>query len=170
MMAKFLDKIQLKKELENLKKVGKKIVFTNGCFDILHAGHVSYLQDAKNLGDVLVIAINSDASVKRLKGEKRPLFNQDDRAEVLSALRCVDFVCIFEEDTPFEILDFLRPNIDILAKGGDYTIENIVGRELVKEVRVIPFVEDRSTTNVIQKVLELGADDVGNIWYSKFDD
>lgn len=155
---KLVELSELKKILTDLKN--KTIVFTNGCFDILHAGHVSYLKQASELGDIFVMAINSDASVKRLKGSKRPIFNQSDRAKVLSALKFVDYICIFNEDTPFETLKFLHPNIDILAKGGDYKIENIIGRELVKKVEVIPFVDNKSTTNIIERLLE----NVKNIW------
>lgn len=145
----------LKAELDTLKSQGKKIVFTNGCFDLIHAGHVHYLQKAKNLGDILVIAINTDASVKRLKGEKRPLFPEQERAEILSALACVDYVCLFDEDTPFEIINLLKPNI--LVKGGDYHLGNIVGRDIVEanggKVITIPFLDNKSTTNIIEKIL-----------------
>jgi D-beta-D-heptose 7-phosphate kinase/D-beta-D-heptose 1-phosphate adenosyltransferase len=127
----------------------KKIVFTNGCFDILHAGHVKYLQEAKSYGDVLVLGLNSDASVKRLKGEKRPINNQEDRAIVLSALEAVDFVVVFDEDTPYELIKLLKP--DILVKGGDYEGKEVVGADIAKETRLVEFVEGKSTTKIIQK-------------------
>jgi rfaE bifunctional protein nucleotidyltransferase chain/domain len=138
----------------NLKSEGNTIVFTNGCFDIIHRGHVTYLEEAKNLGDVLIIGLNSDDSVRRLKGESRPVNSQDDRAVVLSALRSVDYVIIFYEDTPFELISSLNP--DILVKGGDYTPENIIGADIVTsnggKVVVIPLVPGKSTTSIIDKL------------------
>ena len=127
-----------------------KIIFTNGCFDILHRGHVEYLQKAKELGDLLILGLNSDLSVKRLKGENRPINNEEDRAIVLSALECVDFIIIFDEDTPFELLKNLKP--DILVKGGDYKLENVIGREFAKETVLIDFVDGYSTTKIINKI------------------
>ncbi|MCP4482104.1 MAG: D-glycero-beta-D-manno-heptose 1-phosphate adenylyltransferase [bacterium] len=148
---------ELKQALDLLKSQGKKIVFTNGCFDLIHAGHVHYLQKAKDLGDILVIGLNSDTSLKRLKGDSRPLFPEAERAEILSALNSVDFLCLFQEDTPFEIINLLKPNI--LVKGGDYHLEDIVGRDVVVEnggrVVTIPFLAGKSTTNIIEKVLSL---------------
>ncbi|MBN2645367.1 MAG: bifunctional D-glycero-beta-D-manno-heptose-7-phosphate kinase/D-glycero-beta-D-manno-heptose 1-phosphate adenylyltransferase HldE [Desulfuromonadaceae bacterium] len=142
--------------LRRLQQLGKKIVFTNGCFDLLHAGHVSYLQKARDLGDVLVLGLNSDDSVRRLKGETRPLVSQQDRATVLAALGCVDYVVIFDEDTPLQLIETLRP--DILVKGADYRPETVVGREQVESwggrVELIEFVEGRSTTGLIQKMLQ----------------
>ena len=120
------------KIVEKLKKENKKIVFTNGCFDLLHIGHVSLFQKAKTLGDVLIVAINSDASLAQLKGPKRPLVPQTDRTQILAALSCIDYVVVFNEQTPYELLSKLKP--DILVKGGDYKIEDIVGKEFVKEV------------------------------------
>ncbi|MDX2129281.1 MAG: D-glycero-beta-D-manno-heptose 1-phosphate adenylyltransferase [Chloroherpetonaceae bacterium] len=135
---------------------GKSVVFTNGCFDILHAGHVQYLQKARDLGDLLVVAINSDASVKRIKGEKRPINTEEDRAYVLKGLRSVDAVIVFDEDTPYEVIKALIP--DVLVKGGDWAIENIVGKDIVEahggEVKTISFLAGRSTSNVIEKVLK----------------
>lgn len=132
---------------------GKKIVFTNGCFDLLHIGHVKYLQEAKALGDLLFVGVNSNASVKRLKGPSRPLQDQKDRAEILAALRCVDFVSIFEEDTPYELIKQVRPHI--LVKGGDWSIESIVGYDLVTswggQVYSLQFIDGKSTTSLIQK-------------------
>lgn len=137
-----------------LRNENKRIVFTNGCFDILHAGHVWYLEQAKALGDVLVLGLNSDDSVRRLKGESRPINNQEDRAIVLDALRAIDVVVVFEEDTPHEIISELLP--DVIAKGGDYTPESIVGADVViangGTVAVIPFVDGKSTTNIVRKI------------------
>lgn len=134
--------------------IGKKVVFTNGCFDILHRGHLEYLQAAADLGDILVVGLNSDASVKRLKGENRPINNQNDRAFALASLVFVDAVIIFDEDTPLELIQRVKPNV--LVKGGDYSIGNIVGADFVKniggEVQVIPFVDGYSTTQIIEKM------------------
>lgn len=142
--------------IEAEKARGRKVVFTNGCFDLLHAGHVKYLQKARNLGDLLVLGLNSDASVRRLKGEKRPLIGESERAHILAALDCIDYVIIFDEDTPLELIEALRPHI--LVKGGDYTPEGVVGRELVESyggrVELVTFVDGKSTTNIIEKVLE----------------
>ena len=143
------------KELKEILKSAKennnpKIVFTNGCFDIIHRGHVEYLQKAKELGDLLILGLNSDLSVKRLKGENRPINNEEDRAIVLSALECVDFIIIFDEDTPFELLKNLKP--DILVKGGDYKLENVIGKEFAKETVLIDFVDGYSTTKIINKI------------------
>ena len=153
--TKLVSKEDLKQKMSVLQKEQKKFVFTNGCFDLLHPGHVLYLQDTKKLGDYLIIAINTDNSVHRLKGEKRPIFSEQERAEILSGLSCVDFVCLFDEETPFEIISYLKP--DILAKGGDYNLNTIVGRDVVEanggKVVVIPFVENKSTTNIVQKIL-----------------
>lgn len=130
---------------------GEIVVFTNGCFDILHRGHVLYLQQAAMLGQHLVIGLNSDESVRRLKGEARPFVQQNDRAVLLSALACVDDVVIFNEDTPKELLSVLRP--DILVKGGDYKADEVIGREYVKRVEIISFEEGYSTTNIIDKII-----------------
>jgi rfaE bifunctional protein nucleotidyltransferase chain/domain len=152
---KLIDKFLLKEKIDKLKNEEKKIVFTNGCFDLLHRGHVEYLKEAKNLGDFLLIAINSDDSVRRLKGYSRPIFSESDRAEILSSLKSVDFVCVFEEDTPLAIISYLIPNI--LVKGGDYNLDNIVGRDVVEnnggKVITIPFVENKSTTNIVNNIM-----------------
>jgi len=141
-------------ELEQLKKIGKKIVFTNGCFDILHIGHARYLYAARKLGDYLIVALNSDKSVKSIKGPKRPIINEEERAEMLAALGCVDMVVMFDEDTPYEILKELVP--DILVKGGDWKEEDIIGADIVKnaggEVKRITFVEGSSTTEIINRI------------------
>jgi len=143
-------------EVRKLRASGKKICFTNGCFDIIHSGHVTYLMKAKQLADVLIVGLNSDDSVRRLKGEKRPINDQEDRAIVLSALKPVDYVVIFEQDTPFELVELIKP--DIIAKGGDYTPESIVGADLVTknggEVVVIPLVDGKSTTSIIERAVE----------------
>nr|WKN35177.1 D-glycero-beta-D-manno-heptose 1-phosphate adenylyltransferase [Tunicatimonas sp. TK19036] len=143
---------QLLSQLEKERAQGKKIVFTNGCFDILHRGHATYLRAARDLGNVLVIGLNTDASVKRLKGESRPINNEDDRAYLLESLACVDYVIKFGEDTPFELLSQIKP--DILVKGGDYKIEEVVGREFADQVILIDFVDGYSTTSTIQKMKE----------------
>lgn len=138
------------------KKSNKLIVFTNGCFDILHIGHVRYLQEAKKQGDILIVGVNSDQSVKRLKGPTRPVQREEDRAEILAALACVDFVVIFDEDTPLEIIKKIQP--DVLVKGGDWKPENIVGSDVVLaaggKVLSLHFVEGHSTTNIISRARE----------------
>ncbi|MDR0408146.1 MAG: D-glycero-beta-D-manno-heptose-7-phosphate kinase [Campylobacteraceae bacterium] len=150
--GKILGASELQKVLEHKDKKAK-IVFTNGCFDILHAGHVKYLQNAKNLGSLLIVGLNSDKSVKRLKGENRPINSEQDRAAVLSSLGFVDYVVIFEEDTPYELIQKLKP--DILAKGADYKDKKIVGSDLVKEVVLIDFVKNKSTTSTIKRIKEI---------------
>jgi len=141
---------------KQLKAEKKKVVFTNGCFDVLHAGHVDYLNKAKAAGDVLILALNSDASVKRIKGEKRPIVSEEERAFILSNLKAVDYVTMFNEDTPQEIISELIP--DILIKGADWSLDKIVGRDIVEanggEVKTISFVTDQSTTNIIQTIIE----------------
>lgn len=136
--------------INNLKEDGKKIVFTNGCFDILHAGHISYLKKAKSLGDVLVVGLNSDNSVSRIKGNFRPINNQNDRFILLDALGCVDFVIIFNEDTPVDLIKKIKP--DILVKGADYKDKEIAGSKYANEVVLIDYVESKSTTNIINKI------------------
>lgn len=144
------------KIIEEERKKGKKIVFTNGCFDIIHAGHVDYLEKAKKLGDFLVVGLNSDNSVKRLKGNTRPINPQEYRKKVLEGLKAVDLVVIFEEDTPENLIKAIKP--DILVKGGDWKIENIVGADFVKSygghVLTIDFIYDISTSKIIKKILE----------------
>lgn len=132
------------------RSAGKKIVFTNGCFDILHAGHVSVLEFARSKGDELVVGLNSDASVRRLKGPSRPVNTQADRAFVLAGLESVSAVCIFDEDTPYNLIKQVRP--DVLVKGGDYKPSQIVGREFAKKVVRFALLKGRSTTNIIKKV------------------
>ncbi|MDR1195302.1 MAG: adenylyltransferase/cytidyltransferase family protein [Endomicrobium sp.] len=143
---------EMQKEIAKLKKQGKKIVFTNGCFDLVHLGHTSLFEKAKTLGDILIVAINSDKSMSRLKGPKRPLVCEKDRAKLLLALKPVDYVVVFGEDTPKEILSELTP--DILVKGGDYKLQDIIGREYVKKVYRYPFVKGKSTTNLIDLIVK----------------
>jgi D-beta-D-heptose 7-phosphate kinase/D-beta-D-heptose 1-phosphate adenosyltransferase len=134
---------------------GKQVVFTNGCFDLLHVGHVKYLQKARGLGDLLVVGLNSDASVRRLKGEHRPLIEESERAHILAALDCIDYVVLFDEDTPLTVIEALVPAV--LAKGADYKIEEVVGREVVEagggRVELVQFVDGRSTSRIIDKIL-----------------
>ncbi|MBR6511698.1 MAG: D-glycero-beta-D-manno-heptose-7-phosphate kinase [Phascolarctobacterium sp.] len=135
------------------KACGEKIVFTNGCFDILHVGHITYLEKAKNLGKHLIVGLNTDASVRRLKGETRPLVHELDRARVLAALNCVDAVVLFDQDTPTELIERIRP--DILVKGGDYKPEEVAGREYAGEVQIIEFEDGYSTTGVVEKIAQM---------------
>lgn len=139
---------------ERLKKESKKVVFTNGCFDILHLGHIRYLKEAKKIGDVLIVGLNSDKSVRSLKGPHRPLIKEKDRAEILSALEIVDYVVIFDELTPKNLIDRILP--DVLVKGGDWEREEVVGRDTVEaqggEVIIIPEVKGYSTSTLISKI------------------
>lgn len=147
----------LKKAVLRLKKAGKKVVFTNGCFDILHYGHVKYLQDAKGKGDILIVAVNSDASVKKIKGNKRPLVNEKDRARIIAGLASVDYVILFEESTPLKIIRAVKP--DILVKGSDWNKNNIVGADLVcgygGRVSTVNLIKGRSTTALIKKIAQI---------------
>ncbi len=144
--------LELRKKFRDEKK---KVVFTNGCFDLLHAGHVAYLNKAKALGDLLIVGLNSDDSVRRIKGARRPLINQQERALIISNLKAVDYVVIFEEDTPAELISIIIP--DVLIKGADWAEDQIVGREIVEanggEVITIKFVIDQSTTRIIELIL-----------------
>lgn len=132
----------------------KKVVFTNGCFDILHRGHVEYLSKAKALGAILIVGLNDDTSVTRLKGPMRPVIDQEDRAHILAALKSVDFVCVFSEDTPFEIIKALVP--DVLVKGADWPIDKVVGKDVVESaggcVQTIEFLPNRSSSKLIEKI------------------
>ena len=156
-MNKICTRESLKDKIDQLRKEGKKIVFTNGCFDILHAGHTRYLREAKRSGDILILALNSDESVRTLKGDKRPLIPEAERADVVASLESVDFVTIFHELTPLALIEFLKP--DVLIKGGDWEEENVVGRESLKRwggrVVIIPEIKGSSTTNIIEKILNV---------------
>ena len=156
MKEKIKTREELQRLIHTLKKNGKRIVFTNGCFDILHVGHVRYLEQAKSLGDVLVVGVNSDRSVRGLKGPRRPILPVEERGEILSGLGCTDYITVFEEPTPFDLISLLQP--DVLVKGGDWTPEQVVGREVVEgsggRVVILPFVEGSSTTNIIDVILE----------------
>ncbi|MCF6268442.1 MAG: D-glycero-beta-D-manno-heptose 1-phosphate adenylyltransferase [Melioribacteraceae bacterium] len=147
---------ELKNIVQSLKDDGKTIVFTNGCFDILHAGHVDYLAKAKEKGDILVVGLNSDASTSRIKGKLRPIINEKERAFILSNLRSVDYVTLFDEDTPLELISTIIP--DILVKGSDWEIENIVGGDIVirngGSVEPIDFVVTQSTSKIVEKIKE----------------
>lgn len=136
--------------LARLRSEGKRVVFTNGCFDLLHLGHVTYLEEARGLGDLLVVGVNTDESVRRIKGPGRPIVPLEQRLAVLAALEAVDYVVPFGEDTPYELIKALRPHV--LVKGGDWRPEEVVGRDLVEEVRIVPYREGFSTTGLIEKV------------------
>jgi rfaE bifunctional protein nucleotidyltransferase chain/domain len=148
-MGKILNWDKLKKTVDRLKAKGKKIVFTNGCFDIIHIGHVRYLKEARDLGDVLVIGLNSDKSVSSIK-PNRPVNPQTHRAEVLSFLEMVDYVVLFDEETPYELIKLIQP--DVLVKGGDWKKEEIVGSDIAKETHSLPYVEGVSTTGIIERI------------------
>jgi len=147
-------------ELINIRKAiknnNKKLVFTNGCFDILHKGHIDYLNESKKLGDYLVVGINSDASVRALKGSKRPILPQEERAFIISNLNAVDFVCIFNEETPLKLIENVLP--DFLVKGADWSIDNVVGKDVVEKnggkVMTINLTPNKSTTNMIETILK----------------
>ncbi len=155
-MHEIVDFQNIEKFINHLRKKypGSKIAFTNGCFDLIHRGHVAYLESAKKMADFLVLGLNSDDSVRRLKGDERPFINQDDRAFILSRLEAVDVVCIFEQDTPLELIKKVKP--DFLIKGGDYQLTEIVGREVVEQnggkVLTVPLIDGRSTTNLVKKI------------------
>ena len=151
-MMKIFDRTALSEIMRELKNEGKTIVFTNGCFDLIHVGHVRYLSEAKKMGDILVVGLNSDKSVSGIK-PGRPVDSEQERAEVLSALSMVDYVTLFSEDTPYELIREIRP--DVLVKGADWNVEDIVGRDLVKDVRAIPFVKGVSTSAIIRKIQAL---------------
>ncbi len=151
-MKKILNWNELKKSVDEAKAAGKKVVFTNGCFDIIHAGHVRYLREAIKLGDVLVIGLNSDKSVSKIK-PGRPLNQEEHRAEILSSLEMVDYVTLFDEETPYELIKLLKP--DVLVKGGDWEKEDIVGSDIAKETRSLPYVKGISTTKLIEKIKKL---------------
>lgn len=160
-MAQVLSLEELMNIRRRLKEQGKRVVFTNGCFDLLHRGHIEYLEKARSLGDALIVGLNTDASTRRLKGLQRPINNQDDRAAVMVALRFVDYVCFFDEDTPLQLIEKIVP--DILVKGADWPIDDIVGKDVVEQaggsVQTIEFLPHRSTTNIIKKILDIALQD-----------
>jgi D-beta-D-heptose 7-phosphate kinase / D-beta-D-heptose 1-phosphate adenosyltransferase len=156
MKQKIKERKTLLRIIKDLKAKGKRIVFTNGCFDLLHIGHIRYLEEAKALGDVLVVGINSDSSVRKLKGPKRPILPEEERTEILSGLGCVDYITLFDEIDPLKLITSLQPNV--LVKGGDWTKEQTVGREVVErsggEVVILPFVQGASTSTLIETILK----------------
>lgn len=155
-MGKVVERKNIAKLVQDLKSQGKTIVTTNGCFDILHVGHVRYLQATKAFADVMIVCLNSDVSVKKIKGSDRPINNENDRAEILCALECVDYVVLFDESSPVDLLCEIKP--DVYTKGADYTIETLPEAKPVMQnggrVEFISFVEGKSTTNVIKKIEE----------------
>ena len=156
MKQKIRERKTLLRIIKDLKAKGKRIVFTNGCFDLLHIGHIRYLEEAKALGDVLVVGVNSDSSVRKLKGSKRPVLPEEERTEILSGLGCVDYITIFDERDPLKLITSLHP--DVLVKGRDWTKDQIVGSEVVErsggEVVILPFVQGASTSNLINIILK----------------
>jgi len=154
---KFIKTLEEMKEIrQHLKNQNKKVVFTNGCFDLIHAGHIDYLSKAKALGDVMVVGLNTDASVMRIKGSKRPILTETERSFIISNIKPVDYVVLFDEDTPKLLIEELLP--DILVKGADWEIENIVGKDVViansGEVKTIEFVNDQSTSKIIKIIVD----------------
>jgi len=149
-----IPRIEISNRATSLREAGRKIVFTNGCFDLLHVGHIRYLEAAGALGDILIVAVNSDASVRRLKGPDRPIVSELERCEVVAALHCVDLVTLFEEDTPYNVIAEILP--DVLVKGGDWTPDTIVGRDIVEgrggRVAAIHFEQGFSTTSIIDRI------------------
>ena len=154
-VRKIISTTSLKLKIKRLKQDGKRIVFTNGCFDILHYGHTKYLQDAKSKGDYLVVAVNSDASIRKIKDKNRPVIKQSDRLKVIAALGCVDFVVLFNEDNPLKLIKALKP--DVLIKGSDWSKKRIVGADFVEsyggKVETINLVKGRSTSAIIEKIV-----------------
>ena len=155
-MGRVVTRNELIEIRRQLKSQHKAVVFTNGCFDILHRGHIDYLQKAKAMGDVLLVAVNTDASVRKIKGDKRPIVAEGDRAQVLAALACVDYVTLFDEETPYDLLRVLVP--DVLVKGADWPVKDVVGKELVEQaggsVQTIEFLPNHSTTQVIKTIVD----------------
>ncbi len=155
MSGKVVSIAELRRERERLRAEGRRLVFTNGCFDILHVGHVRYLAQARALGDALVVAVNSDRSVRELKGAGRPVMNEDERAELLAALESVDYVTVFDDESPRRLIAEVLP--DVLVKGGDYQLDEIHGREEVERaggrVLSLPFIEGASTSSIIEKIM-----------------
>ncbi|MEO0270499.1 MAG: D-glycero-beta-D-manno-heptose 1-phosphate adenylyltransferase [candidate division WOR-3 bacterium] len=146
----------LKKILKKFKKEGKKIVFTNGCFDIIHFGHIEILRKAKKKGDILIVGLNSDRSIKKIKGNKRPIINERDRAKILDSIKYVDYVILFDEKTPYRLIREIKP--DVLVKGADYKLEEVVGSDIVLknkgEVYLVKLLKGRSTSKIIEKIIK----------------
>jgi len=159
-VTKVVNRQALIRERDRLRREGKRVVFTNGCFDLLHPGHVRYLTEARSLGDVLVVGLNGDRSVRALKGEGRPILNQEERSEVIAALEAVDFVVVFDEETPKELVAELLP--DVLVKGGDWPIDQIIGRVEVEaaggRVFSLRYIEGSSTSDIIDRVSRIATD------------
>ena len=155
--SKITSKLELESQLKNWRSQDQKIVFTNGCFDLLHFGHIDYLAKARDLGDRLIIGLNTDASISRIKGPSRPVKDQMSRAHILAAIQFVDAVIFFDEETPIELISWIKP--DVLVKGSDYTIKGIIGHELVLEnggeVKTISFVEGFSSSKLIDKIIKV---------------
>jgi D-beta-D-heptose 7-phosphate kinase/D-beta-D-heptose 1-phosphate adenosyltransferase len=151
-MGRLLNWSELRKVVDKLRSEGKKIVFTNGCFDIIHIGHIRYLKEARSLGEILIVGLNSDRSVSAIKPD-RPVNPQDQRAEVLASLDMVDYVTVFEEETPYELIRLIRP--DVLVKGGDWKKEDIVGADMAAETLSLPYVRGVSTTEIIERIKRL---------------
>jgi len=149
---KIIERKRLKEIIQKLKSQGKRIVFTNGCFDIIHIGHIRCLIGAKRQGDILIVGLNTDSSVSCIK-PGRPIIPQGQRAEVLSTIEVVDYITLFDEDTPYELIKEIQP--DVLVKGGDWDIKDVVGADIVKEVHTVPFVEGVSTTEIIRRIQNL---------------
>ncbi|MEO0223894.1 MAG: adenylyltransferase/cytidyltransferase family protein [candidate division WOR-3 bacterium] len=149
-LKKYKNLKETKEIIDKLKSENKIVVFTNGVFDIIHPGHIELLRSAKSFGDFLILALNSDSSVKKIKGDKRPIFSLEERIKILSSIIYVDLIVSFDEETPYEVIKFLKP--DILVKGGDYKIEDVVGREFVKEVKIVPYLQGYSTTKIIERI------------------
>lgn len=147
---KLISKKRLKKIVEELKKSGRKIVFTNGCFDIIHAGHIKVLKRCRELGDCVIVGLNSDSSIRRLKGKTRPINTLKDRIEVLSAIEYVDYIVVFDEDTPYNLVKEIKPHY--LVKGGDYKEDEVVGREFAKKVVIVKLLPGRSTTQIMKRI------------------
>jgi rfaE bifunctional protein nucleotidyltransferase chain/domain len=156
LQAKISTKTELETQIKNWRHTDQKIVFTNGCFDLLHLGHIDYLAKARDLGDKLIIGLNTDASVQRLKGSYRPVKDELSRAHILAAMQFVDAVIFFDEETPIDLITWVKP--DVLVKGGDYTVEGIIGHEIVLEnggsVQTIEFVEGYSSSKLIDKIIQ----------------
>ncbi|OQX81502.1 MAG: D-glycero-beta-D-manno-heptose 1-phosphate adenylyltransferase [Candidatus Omnitrophica bacterium 4484_70.1] len=151
-MKKVVNRKEAKRIVEKLKKEGKKIVFTNGCFDILHPGHIKLLREAKEKGDCLIVGLNSDKSIKKIKGEKRPILKENARAKILSAIEYVDFIVFFDEKTPYRLIKYLKPNF--LVKGADWKREEIIGKEFVERIYRVTLLKNFSTTGIIDHILK----------------